>query len=386
MKTKRFCIGIAAVIGMLAFSSCENDLFDRQGQNNGILPDQFKVDIPVALSNNLKTALLKSSENDTLSGNHIYWYLNAFIAVGEVAADVVEATIWAISAYKIENVISLSYTSRDDDRVKNLVVTANATFQDRLWDYQLTITDAESEGHDDAGMGMQIFWNEDPIEGVAIYKPFNLNRKKHTDAPDAMASISYSSVGTGDYDACMTVEIVGLPVSASRIYEVESLKMFVGRKGQLIDVIGNSNHPNAYFNPLDPESKGYNWAFAASGDAGSNIAVAEVGLPFSSADVSSRTSILVDNSIKNVLTREMTNFIVTSYANHGITLQPLEIANFLSPYLKNAEAPGYFNASGFVAAGSAPNANYSILETRVENLTPYNPSEISNLVIDFKEQ
>jgi len=384
MKTRNFITGILAFATLLSFTSCENPLLDQQDKDYGILPERFKVDIPGSLSNNLKSTSLKSTEADTLNGNHIYWYLNAYIAVGEGAADLVEAIMWSIHVFKIENVISLSYTSEDDDRVKNLDVVANVEFEGRLWEYRLTITDAESEGNADGGIGMQVFWSKSPIEGIAIFKPYNLDRKKNLNAVNAMASIEYSEKGLNDYEAYMIVEIAGLPMPDENTnpYAVETLKMFVGKKGDVIDVIGNSNHPNALFNPYDNE-RGFNWAFVASGNESTDVAVAEVGLPRSSDNLTSRTAILEDNSIKKVLTREMTNYIVALYASIGITLQPDEIATFITPYLKNADAPGYFNANGFVKGGVAPNGQYGELETRIEELVPYNPVEISTLQIYF---
>lgn len=385
MKARNLITGILAIFAALSLSSCENSLFDQKDKDYGILPENFKVDIPNSLSNNLKSASLKSTAADTLNGNHIYWYLNAYIAVGEGAADVVEAIMRHLAIYKIENVISLTYTSSDDNRVKNLDVVADVEFEGRQWEYQLTITDAESEGNADGGIGMQLFWNKSPIEGIAIFKPYNIDRRKNADATMTMASIEYSEAGSTGYDAYMIVEIAGLPLpnATSQPYAVETLKMFVGKKGDIIDVIGNSNHPNARFNTYDTETKGFNWAFVASGNESTDVAVAEVGLPLSSADISSRLAILEDNSIKKVMTREMTNYVVSAYAAIGITLQPDEIANYITPYLKNADAPGYFNAGGFVKGGVAPNDNYVELETRIGSLTPYNPVEISNLQIEF---
>ena len=146
MKTKNFFSVIMTIVALLSFSSCENPLFDQQDKKYSILPENFKIDIPNSLSNNnLKSTSFKSTEIDTVNGNCIYWYLNAFIAVGEGAADIVQAIIWHISAYKIENVISLSYTSNDDNRIKNLDVISDVEFEGRQWQYQLTITDAESE-------------------------------------------------------------------------------------------------------------------------------------------------------------------------------------------------------------------------------------------------
>ena len=150
---------------MLSFTSCENDLLDRKNQDYGILPQNFKVDIrALPSSNTLKSTSLKSTTIDTINGNYIYWYLNAYIAVGEGAADLVEAIIWSIRVYNIDNVISLRDTSDEDGRVKNLEVISDVTFEDRQWEYQLTISDAESETNADRGVGMQVFWNRNPVK------------------------------------------------------------------------------------------------------------------------------------------------------------------------------------------------------------------------------
>jgi hypothetical protein len=386
MKTRNLLIGMMTAVAVLFFTSCENTLMDQKNNDSGILPERFKVDIPSSLSNaDLKSASFKSTAMDTLNGNHIYAYLNVFIAVGEGAADMVEAIMWHIRAYNIENVISLSYTSKDDQRVKNLDVISHVEFQGQTWEYQLTITDAESEGNTDGGIGLQILWNKTPIEGIAIFKPYNIDRSRHAGNPDAMARIEYSEKSTGRYDSYMMVELAGFPFanSAPQDFAMESMKMFVGKKGNIVDVIGNSNHPNARFNMYDTQRSGFDWAFVASGQKNENIAVAEVGLPSSIADLSTRTAILVDNSIKKVLTNEMTNFVVAAYAKAGITLQLGEIAAYLTPYLRNADAPGYFSNHGFVQGGVAPDNNYTELESRIIELVPYNPKDISNLQINF---
>jgi len=340
MKTRNFITGMFVLMAMLSFSSCENSLLAQEDKAFGILPGKFKLDIHTSLSNNLKSAELKSTAADSLNGNVIYWYLNAYLAVGECAADIVEAIMWSVRLYNIEDVISLTYTSNDDNRVKNLDVVADVEFEGRIWEYQLTITDAESEANEDEGIGMQVFWSKNPVEGIAIIKPFNLDRKRHTNWTNSIGRITYSERITDQYDATMTVEMAGLPVVST--FEVGSMKMFVGRRGDVIDVIGNSNHPKARFNIFD-DTRGYNWAFVASGNDDRNIAVAEVGLPYSSADLDARSAILEDFSIKSVLAREMTNFVVDFWADAGITLQPNEIENYVEPYLANADAPGYFN-------------------------------------------
>jgi hypothetical protein len=373
--TKNFLFGILAVTAMMFFTACEEN--NVQPTNDyGILPERFKVDIPNSISNEFKSGSLKSTEGDTINGNEIYAHLANFIAIGEGSAEIVESIIWAIKVYNIDNIIDLTYTSDDDYRVKHLAVVSDVDFQEQTWEYQLTITDVESEGAEDGGIGMQVFWNNSPIEGIALIKPYNLNREEDADAGDAMFKVKYSEVGMGDYDAYMIVEIADLPLPDANwdAFAVNNLKMFVGKKGNMVDVYGNSNHPNAQF---FTDKTGFNWAFVASGLDSEDIGVAEVGLPPSILDTSSREIILKDYSVKNVLTEEINQWFLDAF---GIRPHEEDLAN----YLKNADAPGYFNTGGFVQGGDSPGSEYDEIEARLESLSPYNPKEINDLVISFK--
>jgi hypothetical protein len=311
-----------------------------------------------------------------LKGNEIYKHLNTFIAIGEGAGDIVEGIIKAISYYNINKPMALSYESNDDHRVKNLVVKQDIEYNGRFWKYMLSITDAGSEGDADGGNAMQVFWNPSPIEGVAILRPYHIDRNKNKASLDAVFSIEYSEVAKDGYDSHMIVSIANLPMPDPRIdqYAVNSLKMFVGKKGNVVDVYGNSDHPNAKF---FTESTGFNWAFAASGYTTENIGVAEVGIPPSNLDNSTRKVLLEDYSIKNVLTDQINKWF---YGIFGVHID----ANDLSKYLQNADAPGYFDKNGFVQAGTAPNGNYAELATRIKTLTPFNPKSINELQVKFK--
>ena len=379
-RTSKLFSGIVTVLIVLFLSACEEEKVDPF--EDSILPARFKVDIPNSLSNpNGKCASLKNASGDILNGNEIYAHLKNFIAVGEGAADIVEAIIIGIQVHHIERVKQVTYTSEEDNRLKKLVVTEDVAFASQVWQYQLTLTDVLSESNEDGGIGMQVFWNKSPIKGIAIMKPYNINRADDANAGDAIISIEYSEEGMGDYEAYMIIEIAELPTAATDTFAINTLKMFVGKEGDEIDVYGNSNHPNAQFNALDPESKGFNWAFVASGDEVKDIGVAEVGLPPSSLDATSREIILEEYSIKNVLTAEMTNYIIRLYPNAN----PDDVAEFLAPFLVNTEPPGYFDSEGFIQGGTAPNSEYSELELRIEELIPYNPKEVSELTISFKE-
>jgi hypothetical protein len=379
MKTRNLILGTLAFVAVAFFSSCENNNVEPQN-DYGILPERFSVDIPGSLSNE---STLKSAESDTLSGNEIYEHLTNFIAIGEAGAELVEDIIWGITVHHIDQVKTLTYVSDEDNRIKNLVVYENAEYAGRVWEYQLTMTDADSEGNADNGIGMQVFWNKSPIAGIAILKPYNINRND-TETGQAMFSIEYSEEGTDKYEKYMVIEISDLPLPKPEVemFAVNTLKMFVGQDGDRIDVYGNSNHPNAQFNPYDMEAVGYNWAFVASGYHSNDLGVAEVGLPYSSADISSREDILVNNSIQKVMNREMTNVIIEEYPQLEGHEELIEA--YLKPYLVNAEAPGYFNNKGFVQAGTAPDNSYTELENSITSLVPYNPKTISELNVEFK--
>ena len=382
MKTRNLIQGLLIAVVVVLFASCENNDVEPQKQDYGILPERFKVDIPSSISKDV--SMTKSGqEDDTLSGDEIYEHLTNFIAIGEGAADIVEAVIWSIAVHKIDQVKLLTYVSDEDGREKRLVVTPDVEFDGRKWEYQLTISDVLLEGNADKGVGMQVFWNKSKIAGICLIKPSNLNQKDDGDAKDAMFSIEYIEEEKFGYEAHMIVEISGMPLTKDP-FAVDNLKMFVGKKGDMVDVYGNSNHPNAKFNYHGKES-GFNWAFVASGHDTKDIGIAEVGLPASNADINSRKAILEDNSVKSVLSNEITAFFVEEYKQKGITLKPEEVATYIAPYLKNADAPGFFNKQGFVQSATSPGADYDELATRIKDLTPYNPKAISELSVDFKK-
>ena len=365
---KKISLILSVVFALaIAFTGCKKD---KDLTKADIIPENFKVDVPTSLT---KTPA-KAQKNAVLNGNDIYGHLSNFIAVGDASAEIVQSIMRVIRQYDLDQAMSFSYQSDDDGRTKNVVIIENSEFEGTTWEYQLTMTDADSESNADGGKAMQIFWNNNPVKGIAILKPFNLNKEDQDEwsGENTMYRIDYSETDA-TYDATMKVYISGLvlpdPSVGDNKFAMETLKMFVGKKGNIIDVFGNSNHPNANF--FDENTVGFNWAFAAAGDESVDRAVAEVGLPPSNLDETSRTVLLEDYSIYNVFHDEL---IALGY-------QEADIAD----YLVNTQAPGYFNSDGFVAAGTAPSDAYSNAEASMSNLTPYNPVLISNLSIQFKE-
>jgi hypothetical protein len=338
--------------------------------DDSILPENFKVDLPGALSYDGNTNGRMAI--DPLDGNIIYGHLANFIHVGEEAAQIVEDIIQGIVFYRINRPMELSFESDDDGRVKNLVVMENRIFDGKEWEYQLTLTDLKSEAENDGGKAIQIFWNRMPVEGIAILKPYNIDRTHHSDWENAVARIDYSEAGELGYEAHMIVQLAELPLEEplENPYSMQTLKMFAGKSGNTIDLFGNSDHPNALF---FSGQTGYNWAFVASGDAAENIGVAEVGLPPSILDNQEREILLKDYAIKNVFNSEI------NAVWPDIDQQTLET------FLNNTDAPGYFSQNGFVSGGESPGSEYDDLTLRLPDMIPYNPTEITALSISFKE-
>ena len=369
---KKFRITSIASFFMISifYFGCEPQT-DMPSPEGSILPERFGVDIPNSLSSEYGVSNGRTSAIDTLKGNEIYSHLNLFINVGEEAAEIVGDIIRGIAIYQINKPMSLSFESDEDGRTKNLVVKENPSFDGETWEFMLTITDAASESELDEGKGLQIFWNRYPIKGVAILKPYNIDRDENYEFEEAIFRIDYSETGEHGYENSMIVSIANLPVAdpLDEPYSMKTLKMFAGKDGDKIDVYGNSNHPNATFLA---GNTGFNWAFVASGSESSDIGVAEVGLPPSNLDEPSKETLLDYYSIKNVLSREI------------YEVWPNINQESVDAFLFNTGAPGYFDNHGFISGGDSPGEAYNDLEFRLSLLSPYNPKDISNLEIAFK--
>ena len=360
MKKVNYVLGLLLLSGVILFNSCKKD-DETTEDTSSSLPTSFSIDIPDAISADVNTGS-RSTNSDTLNGGQIYGHLRGFIRVGERSGQIVEDIITAISAHHINRAMDITYTSNEDNREKHLVVVKNINYESVSYEFKMTISDALT-----SEKGIQIFWNRSPIVGVAILQPYNINMTSN-DHPNAIYRIDYDESGSMNYDKHMVVSIANRNVEDADIYGLDNLKMFVGKTADIIEVYGNSNHPNAEF--FTNSEVGFDWAFVAASDRAQNIGVAEVGLPSNSLDSDSRTVILVDNAIKTVFNNQISSL---GYAQVHI-----------NRYLYNTDAPGYFNNGGFVQGGASPSVNYLVLEGKINNLTPFNPIDIKNLTVEFE--
>ncbi|MCF8368560.1 MAG: hypothetical protein K9G76_05920 [Bacteroidales bacterium] len=367
MKKTKVILTLGVLFSALVFTSCQKNELEPIQKEKNIMPERFKVDIPNSISSSY---LYKDSDLDTLQGADIYQHMRTFIHVGEHAADIVGDIILVISWHNLSQPMSFTFTSEDDGRLKHVDIIENATFEGYTWAYKMTITD---EGPGDSGnenTALQIFWDKNPIKGIALLNPYNIDRNTNPKFLETMYRIDYSEEGDLGYEHHMIVTIDGLPMEdpLTEPYGMSTMKMFVGKNGDAVSVFGNSEHPNATF--FSGET-GFDWAFTAAGKNSEDIGVAEVGLPSNTLNSSDRYALLIENSIKNVFETQI------------YTVWPWIDPETVEAYLYNTEAPGFFDHYGFVQGGTAPSQNYNELLNIIAGLSPYNPLDIHNLQIVF---
>ena len=367
MKRLNLILTLSVLALVTIFSSCNKDL-DPIDPNQGILPERFKVDIPSSIS----SSFVAKSANDTLQGSDIYGHLTTFIWIGEHAADIVGEIINVVNTNNLSQPMSFSFISNDDNRTKQVVILETSEFDGTIWEYQMTITD-DGAGNSTSveSKALQLFWNTNPIKGIALMNPYNLDRTTDTSYIETMYRIEYSEAVELGYERHMLVAIEGLPLAdpLTDPYSMKTLKMFVGKNGDAVSVYGNSDHPNAIFFNGDV---GFDWAFTAAALETSDIGVAEVGLPRNFLNSSDRYTLLVDNSIHNVFSEQI------------FDIWPNLDSAIVQSYLQNTEAPGFFAQNGFIQGGVAPSSDYNSLINIIAGLTPYNPLEVSELDLIFK--
>jgi len=343
---------------VLSFYSCDKNETSDNNNTNGILPKSFSIDIPSSLSNNSTTKGL----NEELNGNEVYKLMRAFVFVGDFSAEIIKAEITLLSAFNINKPMDLTYVSKEDNRQKHLVVVENASFEGKNYQYKLTISD----GND---IGLQLYWNTNPVKGVSIIQGYNLNRSEPKNH-NAKIRIDYSEAES-KYQKQMEISIAGL--DTNMIDKMDKLKMFVGKNNDVLDVYGDANIP-AIKHILDPKhTGGYSWVFTARTNETLNISVAKVAIP--QTTLASVDKIFETYSIFNVINNEI-------HAVYGNTIPQ----TIIDSYLKNTATPAYFNGTlGFISCGELPTGVVGFTSNFVDlsNLTPYVPNDVNNLTINF---
>ena len=353
---------LLALLTLSIFIACSED---EDPSASVSVPQQFSVDIPPSLSSAAATGISgrEGDSDEVIEGEDIYEALRYYIHLGEQSAEILEITLIIASAFEQGNVVAISFVSDDDQREKRIDLVENVTRGGNDYQYEMTMVDTENED-----LALQLLWNTEPVEGIAILNPYNLDRSDEEATQDAFYRIDYTE-DHPDYEQAMTVSISGAEVEENG--DIDNLKMFAGRNGDIVEVMGNSNHPN--INIIDPDFiGGRNYAFVARGDEVSDVAVVNLWLPPS--DVSTNDFDAGDEySVFSVLEAEI-NAVTDGFFTEE------EIASILS----EANSPAYFNSSGFITSG-VDNKPASFSDTFVDltGMTPFVPNDIQNLAVDF---
>ena len=368
MKTLKFRFAAIIALLVLAWGCTDDDGAPNTDINGGlsseIFPSTFTVDIPDALSSATGSPIggrISSEHDDFDSGGDIYTALRIFIWVGEASAQILEETIAEIVANDFDNLVAFSLISDDDGRRKDFVIKEQVTYDGQTFQYELTMHD------EDGTQAAQLLWNREPAKVVAILRPFDIDRTDDISSKDIFYQIDYSEE-PGDYEASMVVSITNIQDEDEGF--LDNMKMFVGKNGDLIDVYGNSNHPELTI--LDPDFQGgRNYAFVARGDEVQDIGVAIVGLPPS--DVTSSEGLLEEYSVYNVFEQEMISVGLTN-------------PDLIAFILQNAHSPAYFiGDAGFVGSGDdvPEHPGFTAQFIDLGGMTPYVPNDIKNLELNF---
>ncbi|MDA0194882.1 MAG: hypothetical protein O2887_07145 [Bacteroidetes bacterium] len=361
------CKGICKSLIVLIIASIINGCGSKYDQtkpddilDSSILPKEYRVDIPNAISFDSSIPEGRVRQVDFISGGDIYESLRGFIWVGESAADILEELFAGILDADIDNLVEFSVISDDDGRQKDLTVRQRVSYGGVDYRYELNAYDEDGE------RAAQILWNIDPIEVIAVLSPYDINRNDNPSNIDVLLRIDYSEV-LSDYEVAMTIHISGVPADSTGL---DNIKMFAGRRGDLIEVFGNSNHPNLKI--IDETfTGGRNYAFVGRANETDDIAVAEIALPPSAVDTN--IGIMNDYSLFNILEDELNDVGITN---------PLVI----EVVLKNAQAPAYFiGDEGFVSSGNdlPDHEGFSKDFIDLTGLIPFIPRNIRDLQVEF---
>ena len=347
------------ILSVVGFTACsEEELAERTVD----IPEKFSVDIPSSISNangGLNDRVAGDGDG-IIEGEEIYAALPHFIRLGEASAEIVEATLIIGAALEAVGIKSFETDETEDGRAKRFDINENVIRGGVAYAYEMTMTDVN-----DGALGLQLLWNSgDAVEGVGILRPYYIDRVENADI-DAFVRINYSE-DDPIYDATMTVSIAGVETVDEG--DLDNLKMFVGKRGDIVDVIGNSNHPNVKL--IDETFEGgRNYAFVGRGDDTNNLGVVRLALPPSNIDTE---DVLTTYSVYNVLESEI---------NAVIDLDQ----SIVEAILAEAGSPAYFDASGFISSGDSRPNGFAEEFVNLEGANPFVPMQVRDLKISFLE-
>lgn len=367
----------AVLLVILIFAASCNKEKEKEPQptSGNVMPSKMSINVPNSISSSTKgTGRLNSAHcapSDTIKGCEIYELLRVFIEIGNNSGKIVDFLMTAISQNNINKAMTFQLTGDKDGRTKDYVVVENPVDStNKTWEFKLEVKDSTN-------IALQVWWNRNPVEGLVILNLYHIDRVDNPDVINLMYQIEYSeNKAITGYDGRMIVTLTGFPSDPVDKWFVNNFKMGVGINGSIVDVWGNSNHPNAVF--IDTiKAPGRNYAFVAHGDTARDIGVAELAIVPST--VTTNDTILTGFALYDVLFEELETvwgpFTSTDSAN-------------VAGFLQEAKAPGYFmDTRGFVSAGNCPtpcDPGFTTSFIDLSGLTPFIPNDVANQTISWR--
>ncbi len=355
MKTNRFLI-ILLLISSILTSSCSKKKGD-------IVPDDMDIDLSDAISvpDLEKKAFIPG--DSIISGRDLYQRLRTLIYVGDQAGTLLNNYLSELNQYEISGPKIFTYFGDQDGKIKSVIVDEQVSYNNQLWDYSLTVTDAGNPA-------MRIYWNVNPREAIAIFSPQGMNSNT-VFMKNAIVYIEYSE-SASLFDKTMLITISNMDVSSPG--NMSKLKMFIGLKDGVAHIYGNTIHPEDY---LINESLtiSRSWAFKAKNDLIRDIAVAKCALPPSATTADGMLNLWDDYSMDKILEQE----IKTVYP--GIPQQ--DLVN----YINSAKGRAYFIGSqGFISNDTDVPENDGFTPAFIDLsgiAEPWVPKEVFEMTVSF---
>ncbi len=356
MKTNKLLIILVLIAGIMG-SSCSKK------KKGDIVPDDMDIDLSDAIS---VPDLEKKGfiyEDTIVSGRDLYQKLRTLIYYGDNAGTVMNRYLSILDQYEITGPTIFSFINDQDGKTKYVVVTDKVNFLNQIWDYFMLITDEFD------GAAMALYWSENPKKAIAILRPKGMNANS-TFLRNAWVWIEYNE-SDQIFDRTMLIQLTDM--DSTSLNYMSKLKMFIGQKGDIAYIYGNTIHPVEYL--VDASlARGRSWSFKAKNNIKLDIAVAKCALPPSTMTLDEMPNIWTTYSMDVVLKEE----IETAYVN----ATPAEI-DF---YVNNAIGLAYFiGPPGFVSNNldipENPGFTSSFLD--MAGLEPWAPIDVFNMIISF---
>jgi hypothetical protein len=353
---------------IVGIASCDDLKLDKGPTllQEKIIPQEVGIYIPSALNSDSGVDKKKS-----INGSEIYNYIRSYIGLADKMTSIVQSSYQRMGVVETSGVLEFFYTDIDG-KTKNVSILENYTdtIANKDWDYYMEVYNETF-----ADLALKAWWNVSPHEQKILFKPSSLNTTEMTNHKNALAEIQYK-VGSAEsqYEEELFVAIVGL-TRKNEISDVpENIIISIGKNSNTLDITGASYNPDVAL--LDFNYRGgRNWTFLAKMNTTENIAAVELALPPSS--IETVDNLFTDYSFKQVVLDEIKT------VNPGSeTLSESELFALEGIDGSLVESPGFYNQSGFVAAGTPPSTSYNIL-IDFEELTPYVPVFVRDYTIEL---